>query len=55
MAKPQDVGEAEIQAKFDQHHEQGFVGQRVDPEPNSAYTAPQPAPPKTKTKKESKS
>jgi hypothetical protein len=33
-----DAGEAQVQAAFDAHHSQGFVGQATDTTPNEAYT-----------------
>ena len=38
--KADDLGMGEVQAKADNEQKQGFVGYKVDPEPNSAYTAP---------------
>lgn len=33
-----DVGESEVQEKFDKINEQGYVGTAVDQTPNEAYT-----------------
>lgn len=54
MTAAKDSGEAEVQARFDEHHAKGYVGSQADETPNSAYTvagvtadlrkAPEPAP-----------
>lgn len=33
-----DAGQAEVQARFDKEQEQGYVGRKVDPLPNTAYS-----------------
>lgn len=33
-----DAGETEVQEKFDEINEQGFIGTKVDPTENEAYT-----------------
>lgn len=38
MAKKDDGGAAEVQAKVDAENEQGFSGTRVDPTPLENYT-----------------
>lgn len=38
--KAADVGEAEIQATFDEGTDQGFLGVRTDPTPLHHYTLP---------------
>jgi hypothetical protein len=38
MAKKDDSGAAEVQAKVDAENEQGFRGTRVDPTPLENYT-----------------
>jgi hypothetical protein len=37
-AKKDDAGQAEAQALADKHNEQGFIGVKVDPLPNSAHS-----------------
>lgn len=37
-ASKRDAGQAEVQARADEEQDQGFVGQKVDPTPNHAYT-----------------
>jgi hypothetical protein len=44
-----DIGEGEMQEKFDEAAEKGYFGEKVDPTPNEAYTvegvvAEQPTP-----------
>lgn len=36
--KPADAGQAEVQKMVDEAEEQGFLGQKVDPFPNSAHS-----------------
>jgi hypothetical protein len=36
--KNDDLGEAEVQKNVDAEHDQGYVGVKVDPRPNSAYS-----------------
>lgn len=36
--KPADAGQAEVQKTVDRAEEQGFLGQKVDPLPNSAHS-----------------
>lgn len=38
MAKKDDSGEAEVQAKVDEAEAQGFFGTAVDPTPRENYT-----------------
>lgn len=38
MTAAKDSGEAEVQARFDAHHAQGYVGSQADETPNEAYT-----------------
>jgi hypothetical protein len=37
-AKKDDLGQAEAQKKTEQAEEQGFIGTKVDPLPNSAHS-----------------
>jgi hypothetical protein len=37
---PADVGQEQVQAKVDAENETGVVGTKVDPLPDSAFTAP---------------
>ena len=36
--KEADAGQAEVQKKVDKGEEQGFLGRKVDPRPNSDYS-----------------
>ena len=36
--KPADAGQAEVQKTVDKAEEKGFLGQKVDPLPNSAHS-----------------
>lgn len=38
MTAAKDSGEAEVQARFDEHHAKGYVGSQADETPNEAYT-----------------
>ncbi len=33
-----DHGQSEVQDRFDRYTSRGFVGEKVDPEPNEVYT-----------------
>jgi hypothetical protein len=37
-ARKDDAGQADVQKRVDKIEEQGFIGQKVDPLPNSAYS-----------------